>query len=39
MAVPLQRRDEAGQDRLEALAADPVRRLPEDDYTGSTALR
>ncbi len=31
MAMSLQGRDEAGQDCLEALAADPVRRLPEDD--------
>ena len=27
----LQGRDETGQDRLEALAADPVRRFPKDD--------
>jgi hypothetical protein len=31
MAMLLQRGDEAGQYRLEALAADPVRGFPQDD--------
>jgi hypothetical protein len=31
MAVLLQRRDEAGQDRLQSLTADPVRCFPEYD--------
>ena len=31
MAVPFQGRDEAGQDRLEALATNAIRCFPQDD--------
>ncbi len=39
IAMPLQGRDQAGQDHLEALPADAIRGLPEDDECFTDRLR